>query len=153
MAHELAAYEQAPDECHLTEADLHQALFADHPAVFGHVAVGADDAPVGFAVWFLNYSTWEGRHGIYLEDLFVRPAARGSGAGRALLAALAQICVERGYRRLEWWVLHWNPAREFYAAIGATAMDQWIPYRLHGDALRSLAATPATPARPTLDAG
>src|SRR5690606_31749200 len=111
MAHELAEYERAPDECHLTDADLHRALFADHPAVFGHVAVAADDVPVGFALWFLNYSTWEGRNGIHLEDLFVRPAARGSGAGRALLAALAQICVERGYRRLEWWVLHWNPAR------------------------------------------
>jgi GNAT superfamily N-acetyltransferase len=79
-------------------------------------------------------------HGIYLEDLFVRPQARGSGAGRALLAALAGICVDRGYRRLDWWVLHWNPAREFYAGIGAVAMDEWVPYRLEGDALRSLAA-------------
>ncbi len=140
MVHELAEYERAPDECHLTEPQLHAALFGDRPALFGHVAVGPDDVPVGFALWFLNFSTWEGVHGIYLEDLYVRPAARGSGAGRALLTMLAAICVERGYRRLEWWVLHWNPARDFYAAIGATAMDEWIPYRLHGDALAALAA-------------
>ena len=82
------------------------------------------------SLWFLNFSTWEGAHGIYLEDLYVRPAARGTGAGRALLAELAAICVERGYRRLDWWVLHWNPAREFYHAIGAKAMDEWVPYRL-----------------------
>jgi GNAT superfamily N-acetyltransferase len=145
MVHQLAEYERAPDECHLTDADLHAALFADHPALFGHVAVDADDVPIGFALWFLNFSTWQGRHGIYLEDLFVRPAARGSGAGRALLATLARICVERGYRRLEWWVLHWNPAREFYASIGATAMDDWIPYRIDGDALKSLASSADDP--------
>jgi GNAT superfamily N-acetyltransferase len=104
------------------------------------VAVLDDDLPVGFSLWFLNFSTWEGAHGIYLEDLYVRPQARGSGAGRALLTTLAAICVERGYRRLDWWVLHWNPARDFYAAVGATAMDEWIPYRLEGDALRRLAA-------------
>jgi GNAT superfamily N-acetyltransferase len=143
MVHELAEYERAPDECHLTEPQLHAALFGDRPALFGHVAVDADGVPVGFAVWFLNFSTWEGVHGIYLEDLYVRPHARGSGAGRALLATLASICVERGYRRLEWWVLHWNPAREFYAAIGAAAMDEWIPYRIAGESLRRLAA-PAT---------
>jgi GNAT superfamily N-acetyltransferase len=153
MVHELAAYEQAPDECHLTDAQLSTALFGDRPALFGHVAVGSDDVPVGFALWFLNFSTWQGRHGIYLEDLFVRPESRGSGAGRALLSALARICVERGYARLEWWVLHWNPAREFYAAIGARAMDEWIPYRIDGEPLRSLAASPAAPAHPSLDAG
>ncbi len=78
-------------------------------------------------------------HGIYLEDLYVRPTARGLGAGRALLVRLAQICVERGYERLDWWVLHWNPARDFYHAIGANAMDEWIPYRLTEPALTSLA--------------
>jgi GNAT superfamily N-acetyltransferase len=153
MVHELAEYERAPDECHLSDAQLHAALFSDHPALFGHVAVDADDEPIGFALWFLNFSTWEGVHGIYLEDLFVRPAARGSGAGRALLATLARTCVEQGYRRLEWWVLHWNPAREFYAAIGATAMDEWIPYRITGEALHALASSPRTTARPSLDAG
>ncbi len=140
MVHELAEYEQAADECHLTEPQLQTALFGPQPALFGHVAVDAGDVAVGFALWFLNFSTWEGVHGIYLEDLYVRPQARGSGAGRALLATLAAVCVERGYRRLDWWVLHWNPARDFYAAIGARAMDEWIPYRLTGDALRALAA-------------
>jgi GNAT superfamily N-acetyltransferase len=144
MVHELAEYEQAPELCHLTEAQLSAALFPaapahDTPALFGHVAVGPDDVPVGFALWFLNFSTWEGVHGIYLEDLYVRPRARGSGAGRALLSTLARICVERGYRRLEWWVLHWNPARDFYVAIGAIAMDEWVPYRIDGDNLRRLA--------------
>jgi GNAT superfamily N-acetyltransferase len=153
MVHELAEYERAADECHLTDAALDAALFGDHPALFGHVAADAEDVPIGFALWFLNYSTWEGVHGIYLEDLFVRPGARGSGAGRALLRTLARICVERGYRRLEWWVLHWNPAREFYTTIGATAMDEWIPYRIDGDALTSLASSSETLVRPSLDAG
>jgi GNAT superfamily N-acetyltransferase len=151
MVHELAAYERAPEQCHLTEAQLQTALFGEArepngkhsgaaPALFGHVATDPDDVPLGFALWFLNFSTWEGVHGIYLEDLYVRPQARGSGAGRALLATLAAVCVERGYRRLDWWVLHWNPARDFYAAIGAKAMDEWIPYRIEGDALRQLAS-------------
>ena len=139
MVHELAEYERAPQQCHITDEQLHTALFGPDPAAFvhvaaGHVAAGGSEL-LGFALWFLNFSTWEGVHGIYLEDLYVRPTARGSGAGRALLAALAGICVERGYRRLDWWVLHWNPAREFYAAIGATAMDEWIPYRLEGEPL------------------
>jgi GNAT superfamily N-acetyltransferase len=144
MVHELADYERAPDECHLTESQLQAALFAPAPALFGHVAVDSDDVPFGFALWFLNFSTWEGVHGIYLEDLFVRPGARGSGAGRALLATLAALCLERGYRRLDWWVLHWNPARDFYANIGATAMDEWIPYRLEGESLRLVGATGST---------
>jgi GNAT superfamily N-acetyltransferase len=142
MVHELAEFERAPEACHLTEVQLHAALFAPAPALFGHVALDRHSGEAyGFALWFLNYSTWEGRHGIYLEDLFVRPRARGTGAGRALLATLAGICVERGYRRLDWWVLHWNPARDFYAAIGATAMDEWIPYRLEGEPLHALART------------
>jgi GNAT superfamily N-acetyltransferase len=139
MVHELAEYERAPEQCHITGDQLSVALFGERPAVFAHVAADAEDQPFGFALWFLNFSTWEGVHGIYLEDLYVRPSARGSGAGRALLAALAGICTERGYQRLDWWVLHWNPAREFYAAIGASALDEWIPYRLEGDALRALA--------------
>jgi GNAT superfamily N-acetyltransferase len=148
MVHELAAYERAPEECHLTAEQLHAALFAERPALFGHVAVGdGDPQPVGFALWFLNFSTWRGVHGIYLEDLYVRPDARAGGIGRALLAALAAVCVERGYQRLEWWVLHWNPAREFYHAIGAVPMDEWVHYRLSGPALGALAAgAPAKPA-------
>ncbi len=155
MVHELAEYERAPEQCHLTDVQLHTALFgrgAEAPALFGHVALDARDEPLGFALWFLNFSTWEGVHGIYLEDLYVRPPARGSGAGRALLATLASLCVERGYRRLDWWVLHWNPAREFYASVGASAMDEWIPYRLEGEALRSLASSPGGPVAPSLDA-
>jgi GNAT superfamily N-acetyltransferase len=143
MVHELAAYEKAPDECHLTDAELSAALFGERPAVFAHVAVDPADVPVGFALWFLNFSTWEGRHGIYLEDLFVRPAARGSGAGRALLSTLAQMCVERGYHRLEWWVLQ-SPelagSRAFYRRIGGTALPEWEPWRITGDALHALAA-------------
>ena len=92
------------------------------------------------SLWFLNFSTWQGVHGIYLEDLYVRPPARGLGVGRALLAALARLCTERGYRRLDWWVLHWNPAREFYHSIEAEPMDEWVPYRLTGPALGALAA-------------
>jgi GNAT superfamily N-acetyltransferase len=139
MVHELADFERAADECHLTTDQLHAALFTGSRALFGHVAVNADDVPLAFALWFLNFSTWEGVHGVYLEDLYVRPDARGTGAGRALLATLAALCVDRGYRRLEWAVLTWNPARDFYAAIGATAMDEWLPHRLSGSALHRLA--------------
>ena len=151
MVHELADFENAADHCTLTVEQLHTALFAPGAALFGHVAVRSPDGTpagdpaggelVGVALWFLNFSTWEGVHGIYLEDLYVRPTARRSGAGRALLAALAGLCVERGYQRLDWWVLHWNPARDFYARIGARPMDEWIPYRLTGVSLAALAAT------------
>ncbi|MGC4853889.1 N-acetyltransferase family protein [Micromonospora sp. DT4] len=140
MVHELAEYERAPEQCHLTDDQLTSALFATAPALFGHVAVDERDEPVGFALWFLNFSTWAGVHGIYLEDLYVSPAARGTGAGRLLLATLADICVRRGYRRLEWWMIEWNPAAGFYASIGAEQMSEWVPYRLSGDALRDLAA-------------
>jgi GNAT superfamily N-acetyltransferase len=139
MVHELAEYEKAPDQCHLTEAQLHVALFEGQPALFGHVAMLGAEGPVGFALWFLNFSTWEGRHGIHLEDLYVHPSARGTGAGRALLAALAQLCLDRGYPRLEWMVLDWNPAREFYHAIGAAPIQEWVPYRLSESGLQQLA--------------
>ncbi|WP_423791129.1 N-acetyltransferase family protein [Micromonospora cathayae] len=139
MVHELADYERAADQCHLTVDQLEAALFGPAPALYGHVAVGPQGAPVGFALWFLTFSTWEGNHGIHLEDLYVRPAARGTGAGRALLAALAALCVERGYRRLEWMMLDWNPAAGFYQTIDARTIDDWVPYRLAGAALRRLA--------------
>ncbi|MBG6069831.1 GNAT family N-acetyltransferase [Micromonospora ureilytica] len=139
MVHELAEYERAPEQCHLTTGQLTSALFATAPALFGHVAVDEHDEPVGFALWFLNFSTWAGVHGIYLEDLFVRPAARGTGAGRLLLATLTDICVRRGYQRLDWSMIDWNPAAGFYAAIGAEQMSEWVAYRLSGDALRALA--------------
>ena len=148
MVHELAAYERAPDACHLTEDQLREALFpepARAPALFGHVVVDAADEPFGFALWFLNYSTWEGTHGIYVEDLYVRPGARGNGAGRALLAHLARICVQRGYRRLQWWVLDWNEAAiGFYRRLGAVPMDEWTVYRVAGDALVQLARVDAS---------
>ncbi|KIR63192.1 MULTISPECIES: GNAT family N-acetyltransferase [Micromonospora] len=151
MVHELAAYERAADECHLTAGQLTEALFGPTPALFGHVAVDGADRPLGFALWFLNFSTWAGVHGIYLEDLYVRPEARGTGAGRRLLATLAAICVERGYRRLDWSMIDWNPAARFYASIGASPMEEWVPYRLTGAALTALAAgaTPPTSAAPT----
>jgi GNAT superfamily N-acetyltransferase len=138
LVYELAEYERARDECHLTAEQLHTALFGPSPALFGHVAE-LDGEVVGVALWFLNFSTWRGVHGIYLEDLFVRPRHRGSGLGRALLTALAQECVARGYRRLEWAVLDWNqPAIDFYKAMGAVPMDEWTVYRLSGDALTAL---------------
>ena len=138
MIRELADYERALPEVEATEQRLHDTLFAASPAVFAHVAE-VDGGVAGMAIWFLNYSTWLGGHNLYLEDLYVREAHRGSGTGRLLLQTLAQICVDRGYRRLEWWVLDWNPARDFYAALGADALTEWIPYRLHGEALRQLA--------------
>jgi GNAT superfamily N-acetyltransferase len=138
LAYELAEYERAPQDCHLTADQLHTALFGPAPALFGHVAE-VDGAVVGSALWFLNFSTWRGVHGIYLEDLYVRPTMRGSGLGKALLTALAQECVDKGYARLEWSVLDWNtPAIDFYKSLGAVAMDEWTTFRLTDDALRDL---------------
>ncbi|MEV6292195.1 GNAT family N-acetyltransferase [Streptomyces sp. NPDC051896] len=140
LVRELAEYEKAPDEAKATQEQLREALFGERPAAFAHMAV--DDATgeaVGFALWFLNFSTWRGVHGIYLEDLYVRPGARGGGHGRALLTELARICVERGYRRLEWSVLDWNrPAIGFYEALGARPQDEWTVYRLTDEALAAL---------------
>ena len=138
MIHELAEYERARHEVEATDEHLHRTLFAERPAVFAHVAE-VDGAVAGMAIWFLNYSTWLGAHNLYLEDLFVRPEHRGTGTGRLLLQTLAGVCRERGYQRLEWWVLDWNPARGFYAAIGAEALTEWIPYRVSGQALVDLA--------------
>ncbi|MFF3466253.1 N-acetyltransferase family protein [Streptomyces sp. NPDC001984] len=140
LIRELAAYEKAPQEARATEEQLRDALFGERPAVFAHVAV--DDTSgetVGCALWFLNFSTWRGVHGIYLEDLYVRPQARGAGHGRALLTELARLCVERGYERLEWSVLDWNePAIGFYDALGARPQDGWTVYRLTDGALAEL---------------
>lgn len=141
MVVELATYERVPEQAVMTPEQLHAALFGTDPKLFGHVALNPDGAPAGFALWFLNFSTWTGSHGIYLEDLYVRPTARGSGLGRTLLQTLAQICVERGYSRLEWWVLDWNtPAIDFYRRAGAQPMQDWTVWRLHGDALTATAA-------------
>jgi GNAT superfamily N-acetyltransferase len=139
LIRELADYERSLDQVTATGEDLRDALFAAQPAVFGHVAE-ADGDVVGFALWFLNFSTWLGRHGIYLEDLYVTPAMRGRGLGTALLAELAATCVRRGYGRLEWWVLDWNaPAIGFYRSIGAEPMNEWTVQRLTGTALSRLA--------------
>lgn len=141
LIQELAAYEKAPHEAKATPAQLHDALFSAHPAAFAHIAEDEDTGePVGFALWFLSFSTWRGTHGIYLEDLFVRPAARGAGHGKALLTELARICTERGYQRLEWSVLNWNePAIGFYESLGARPQDEWTVYRLTDEALTNLA--------------
>jgi len=138
MVHELAEFEKAADECLLTADQLAAALFGARPAVFAHVAL-LDGAPVGTALWFLNYSTWTGTHGVYLEDLYVRPVARGTGAGKSLVVTLAAVCVDNGYERLEWAVLNWNPALGFYEALGAQVKHDWLPHRLDGAALRTLA--------------
>jgi GNAT superfamily N-acetyltransferase len=141
LIRELAEYEKALHEARATEAQLHEALFGERPAAYTHIA--ADDTtgdPVGFALWFLNFSTWRGVHGIYLEDLYVRPSARGAGHGKALLTELARICATRGYERLEWSVLDWNgPSIAFYESLGARPQDGWTVYRLTDEPLRALA--------------
>jgi GNAT superfamily N-acetyltransferase len=135
LIRELAAYEREPDAVVATEAGLFDALFGDDAFGSCHVAE-LDGAVVGFALWFRNFSTWLGRPGIYLEDLFVRPEARGAGLGKALLMTLVDIARERRYGRVEWSVLDWNePAIGFYRALGATANDDWTTWRLTGDAL------------------
>jgi GNAT superfamily N-acetyltransferase len=139
LVHELAEFEKEPEDCHLTVEQLHKALFGEAPALFGHVAE-VDGVVVGCALWFLNFSTWRGVHGLYLEDLYVRADQRGSGLGKALLATLAEECVRRELGRFEWSVLDWNPATEFYRAMGAVAMDEWTVYRLTGEPLKALAA-------------
>lgn len=140
LIHELAIYEKFPDAVVNTEERLKAALFGPDPRVFAHVAE-LDGTVIGMAIWFLDYSTWTGTHGIYLEDLFVQPAGRGTGAGHALLAALAAIAVARGYARMSWSVLEWNElALDFYRAHRAEALDGWIGYRLSGEALTALGA-------------
>jgi len=138
--HALAEYEKAPDEAVLSKSDLNQSLFGQSPQVYCLLSV-QDGQVSGIAIWHLNYSTWLGKHGIYLEDLFVDPKFRGQGHGKALLVRLAQICVERGYPRFSWWVLDWNkPSIDFYESLGAKAMDEWTVFRVSGDALTKLAS-------------
>jgi GNAT superfamily N-acetyltransferase len=141
LVHELAAYEREPDAVEATEPMLAEALFGRSPVASCSVALDADGAVVGFALWYVTFSTWKGLPGLWLEDLFVRPGARGSGLGKALLQELARTCVDRGYARFEWWVLDWNaPAIGFYRSLGAVPQDEWTTFRVDGDALRALAA-------------
>ncbi|MEW1980155.1 GNAT family N-acetyltransferase [Citricoccus sp. NPDC079358] len=174
LIRDLAVYEREPDAVKTTEAALEASLFGEHPAVFCHVIedtrpddalaagsatgpAGAEPIPerassalprpsvVGLALWFLSYSTWEGTHGIWLEDLYVDPALRGRGHGTRLLSHLAGIAVERGYARLEWTVLDWNePSIGFYRSLGATSQDEWTTFRLTGAALEDAGAAAAS---------
>ena len=135
---DLAAYEKLLDDVIATPADIERALFASQPRVFCDIAEW-DGAPAGFALWFYNFSTFRGRHGIYLEDLFVKPVFRGNGIGKALLVGLAQRAVKEGCARVEWSVLDWNePSINFYKSLGAVPLDEWTIFRLTGDALQSL---------------
>jgi GNAT superfamily N-acetyltransferase len=135
---DLAFYEKAPDEVKATEKEILETIFAPSPSVFADL-IEIEGQVVAMAIWFLNYSTWQGKHGIYLEDLYVKPEFRGRGYGKALLQHLARICVERGYGRFQWWVLDWNsPAIEFYKGLGAEAMDEWTVYRVSGEKLKEL---------------
>lgn len=136
----LAAYEKLSHEMEACEADIVRDLFSDHPKVFCELAF-CDGQPIGFALWYYTYSTFQGRHGIWLEDLFVDPAARGQGAGKALLVHLAQRCVREGLGRFEWAVLDWNePSIAFYKAQGAVMMTEWERCRVTGEALVRLAS-------------
>lgn len=140
LVYELADYEKLRDQCTVDAAQIHAALFGPNPSVFAHVAE-SDGTVVGFALWFLSFSTWDGVNGIYLEDLYVRPAFRGSGLGVALLSALAAECREHGYTRLGWSVLDWNtPSIGFYTSLGAVGQNEWTTFRLSGEALAALAA-------------
>jgi GNAT superfamily N-acetyltransferase len=139
LIHDLAEYERSPGSVKVDPGLLQAALFGPSPAVFAHVAE-EEDRILGIAVWFRNYSTWTGRHGIYLEDLYVRPEARSRGIGRALLTELASIARRSGYERVEWSVLNWNEsAIRFYRSLGAVPKDQWTAYRLDGADLSALA--------------
>lgn len=143
LVKELAEYEKEPDAVRATEADLHAALFGPDPSAGCHVAE-SDGAVVGFALWYRTFSTWQGKPGMWLEDLFVRPEARGSGLGKALLVALAKETVARGWTRFEWWVLDWNtPAQGFYRSLGARPEEDWTVWRVDGSGLVDLAATPS----------
>lgn len=139
LVRELAEYEKLLHEVEATEASIGAALFGTHPLLFCEIAEW-EGKPAGFAIWFVNFSTFSGRPGIYLEDLFVRPAQRGNGIGKALLAHLAKQCVANGWGRLQWAVLDWNtPSIEFYQSLGAVMMNEWTICRVDGAALAALA--------------
>lgn len=139
---ELASYERAEQEVVASESDIRESLFGSGPA--RALVCSVDGVEAGFAVYFFNYSTWQGRKGLYLEDLYVTPACRKVGAGKALLQHLARIAVAEGCGRFEWSVLDWNePAMQFYRSVGAWSMDEWVRYRLAGPALVEFARADA----------
>ena len=143
---ELAEYEKLAHDVVATQADIEAALFCERPRVFCDIAE-QDGAPAGFALWFYTFSTFRGRHGIYLEDLYVRPEHRGAGIGKALLGGLARRCRAEGLARLEWAVLNWNaPSIAFYESLGAQPHDEWTVYRLADEALGALAEASSTTA-------
>ncbi|MFI5010794.1 MAG: GNAT family N-acetyltransferase [Hyphomicrobiales bacterium] len=140
LVRELAQYERLLDEVDARQEMIGDALFGDNPRIFADIAEWNGE-PAGFDLWFYNFSTFRGRHGIYLEDLFVRPQLRGHGIGKALLQSLASRCLAEGLARLEWSVLDWNePSIGFYRSLGAIAKDEWTVYRLSGDSLARLGA-------------
>ncbi|MEU3617588.1 GNAT family N-acetyltransferase [Streptomyces sp. NPDC006872] len=149
MIRELAAYERAVEQARAGEEQLRDALFGEHPAAFALIAEddGGTGEVLGFALWFPRFSTWTGTRGMHLEDLYVRPQARGGGHGKALLAALAALCREKGYERFEWWVLDWNqPAIDFYKSLGVEFLEEWKVCRLSGEPLGALAGLAPAPA-------
>ena len=140
LIRDLALYERALERARATPEQIRESFFSDDPSVFCDLVETDEREVAGFAVWFLNYSTWTGTHGIFLEDLFVKPEFRGRGFGRALLVHLARESVTKGYHRLRWSVLDWNqPSIDFYRSLGAEALDEWTDYRLTGEALSKLA--------------
>lgn len=150
MIRELAAYERAVEQARATEEQLREALFGERPAAYALIAEDEDTGEtVGYALWFPRFSTWTGTRGMHLEDLYVRPAARGGGYGKALLASLAAICRRDGFERFEWWVLDWNePAIGFYKSLGAELLEEWTVCRLSGAPLDDLAAQAPGAAQP-----
>ncbi|MGC9543027.1 N-acetyltransferase family protein [Streptomyces sp. UG1] len=152
MIRELAEYERAVEQARATEEQLRAALFGEHPAAFALIAEDDDSGDVvGCALWFPSFSTWTGTRGMHLEDLYVRPHARGGGHGKALLASLAATCLRNGYERFEWWVLAWNePTIDFYKSLGVELLDEWTVCRLSGEPLRELAAKVPSAAVPTV---
>jgi GNAT superfamily N-acetyltransferase len=142
LIRDLALYERALEMARATPEQLRDSFFSDTPNVFCDLVETDEHEVAGFAVWFLNYSTWTGTHGIFLEDLFVKPEFRDRGYGKALLVHLAQECVAKGYHRLKWSVLDWNqPSIDFYRSLGADALDEWTEFRLTDEALSKLAGS------------
>lgn len=143
---DLAIYEREPEAVLASEEDIHRSLFGEAPKVFALIAetteTGAEPQAIGFAMYFFNYSTWLGKHGVYLEDLYVDPAARGLGAGKALLKAVGQVALDNDCGRYDWSVLRWNtPSIEFYEACGAKPMDEWVGYRMDRAAIEAFVAS------------